>query len=537
MTRHTQPFVALFVFAMAIPFCFSGGCGSNKNNGAFVGADNGSSSSGGGAGFGVNSSGGSSSGGGISIGPNSSGAFMPTGGGDDGGANCPAGSPLSCYVNTKCASPTTITGKVYDPAGKNPLQNVVVFVPNNPSTLPAIDPGTSTCSSCDTSIGDYVTFALSGADGSFKLTGVPTGKDVPLVMQIGKWRRMITVAQTKDCGTVTVPDKDPGQARLPRNRTEGDMPQMALLTGGLDDLGCFLTRMGIDAAEYSPPGGGGRLDIYQGLTLAGLGGPKLSNGTAGNCTNTSCPLWASKASFEKYDIVLLACEGDTFDSDALTDGGLSLGGNATNVTPTGKQALHDWLDEGGKVFATHFHYTWFMNGPADFRAVAQWRGYSLGTGTCPNCQIDQSFQGGKDFYTWLQTAGALSGGGISLNGVADSVAGYTMGTTDRWIYGQSATLGVNAGAADDTKYLSFNTPIGGIPIDGGSEVGGKQYCGKAVFTDLHAGGAPSGDVPGSCKQQDLSSQEKALEYLLFDLSACVRDESKPPPPPPPPPPK
>ena len=34
------------------------------------------------------------------------------------------------------------------------------------------------------------------------------------------------------------------------------MPQMALLTGGLDDLGCFLTRMGIDAAEYSAPRGG-----------------------------------------------------------------------------------------------------------------------------------------------------------------------------------------------------------------------------------------------------------------------------------------
>ncbi len=237
---------------------------------------------------------------------------------------------------------------------------------------------------------------------------------------------------------------------------------------------------------------------------------------------TSCPLWASQASFESYDTVLLACEGDTFDPDAQTDGGLGsiLGGGQTNVTKVGKQALHDWLGEGGKVFATHFHYTWFQNGPADFQGVANWKGYSLGTGTCNNCAIDTTFQGGRDFDAWLTDAGALSGTGINLTGVADSVGTVAAGTTNRWIYDSNST---------DTKYLSFNTPIGGLPADGGS---GKEYCGKAVFTDLHAGGAPSGDVPGSCKATALSAQEKALEYLFFDLAACVRDESTPMPIPP-----
>jgi hypothetical protein len=54
-----------------------------------------------------------------------------------------------------------------------------------------------------------------------------------------------------------------------------------------------------------------------------------------------------------------------------------------------------------------------------------------------------------------------------------------------------------------------------------------------VFTDLHAGGAPSGDVPATCSGADLTSQEKALEFLFFDLSACVTNDFKPPPPPPP----
>jgi hypothetical protein len=518
MVHRARPLVAMFVLAAAVLVSMSGGCGS-KNN-ANYGDDDDASSAGSDADtFDPSSSGGLGGSSGNTQG--SSSGFLST---DSGvAAKCPPGSTLDCYVNTMCANggQTTITGKVYDPAGKNALQNVVVFVPKDPSTLPNITPGTSTCSSCDTSIGDFVTFTFSGADGSFKLTGVPTGANVPLVLQIGKWRRVISVPKVADCGTTQLPSSGTGQARLPRNHKEGDLPGMALLTGGLDDLGCFLTRMGIDAAEYTAPHGGGRLDIYQGLSLGGLNGPGLSNGKAGDCTNTSCPLWASRQSFESYDIVLLACEGDTFDSAAQADGGMTLGFGATNVTTGGKQALHDWLDEGGKVFATHFHYTWFMNGPPDFQGVANWKGYSLGTGMCNNCSINTQFQGGKDFDAWLKAVGALSGTGINLIGVADSVGGVTMGTTDQWIY-DSSTM--------DTKYLSFNTPIGGITVDAG-ESGNKQYCGKAVFTDLHAGGAPSGDVPGSCKAADLSAQEKALEYLFFDLSACVHTENEPPPPP------
>jgi hypothetical protein len=323
------------------------------------------------------------------------------------------------------------------------------------------------------------------------------------------------------------------------------MPKMALLTGGLDDLGCFLSRMGIDASEYAPPNSSGKLEIYKGLARINRA-PGLSSGTAGDCTNPNCPLWASKAALERYDIVLLACEGNTYDPDDadfknLADSGVPAivntfiggGGAGSNVTKAGKQAMHDWLDEGGKVFATHFHYTWFRNGPADFQQVATWLGSSQGNGTC-NCSIDTSFQGGKDFDGWLNTVGALSGGTITLNGVALSVSTVNSMVTNRWVYGNTNTMN---SSNTDTKYFSFNTPIGGLNVasDAGVEVTGKQYCGKAVFSDLHAGGSPSGDIPGACMAGNLSAQEKALEYLFFDLSACVRDESQPMPVPPQPP--
>jgi hypothetical protein len=543
MAPMLKPLVAMTVLAATVIVWMSGGCGGNRNNPGLGGDDGTGNPSALGDDSGA-SSGASSSGGGSGMtgfGGSSSGFMASDGGGFH--PDCPPGSPLSCYVDPNCPSgnTTTIKGRVFDPAGKNPIFNVVVFVPNDPKTLPAIVPGTNSCSACDTSVGDYVAATLTDTSGAFTLKGVPTGNNVPLVLQIGKWRRLMTVPSVPDCKTTTLPSSGSGQARLPKNRQEGDIPQMALLTGGLDDLGCFLYKVGIDPKEYSAPKGGGRLDIYQGLgggaggLLGGGGGkaPGLSNGgTAGNCTTTSCPLWANKQSFENYDIVFLACEGDTYDADENGDAGAGLfgGGGGPNVTKAGKQALHDWLDEGGKVFATHFHYTWFKNGPPDFQAVATWLGSSIGNGTCTNCTLDTSFQSGKDFQAWLQGVGALSGGGITLKGVADSVSTVNTATTNRWIYGNSGR-----GGATDTKYMSFETPIGGIPIEAGPEMGGKQYCGKAVFTDLHAGGSPSGDIPGACQNVDLTAQEKALEFLIFNLAACVSDESMPmkiPPPPP-----
>ncbi len=431
----------------------------------------------------------------------SSGGF----GGDDSsvtGATCNNGMGWACSVNTACGSgATTLKGKVFDPAGKNPLYNVQVFIPNDPSTLPTIKPGTNSCNTCDVPIGDYVVATTTDATGSFTLTGVPTGKGVPVVVQIGKWRRVVTV-DTADCQTTTVPS---GTLRLPRNKSEGSLPQMALLTGGFDNLGCFLKKIGIDAKEYSSPRGGGRLDVYQGLNTPldiPIGnGPGLSSGTAGDCTKASCPLWSSRPNLEYYDIVLLACEG----------------GEANQTKPTaGKQAMHDWLDEGGKVFATHFHYTWFKNSPAtDFQGVATWLGSSAGTGM-GQFSIDTSFPKGQTLHDWLSGIGALSGGMIALNGVATSVSAVKP-PTNRWIYGGS-----------DTKYLSFGTPVGGITGSSAPEMTSEKYCGKAVFSDLHAGGAPAGDIPAACTDATMTPQEEALEFLFFDLSACVQDDSQPP---------
>jgi hypothetical protein len=342
-----------------------------------------------------------------------------------------------------------------------------------------------------------VTATTTDAKGHFTLTGVPNGSNIPFVVQIGKWRRKVMLPSVTACKTAAVPA---ASSRLPKNHTEGDMPQMAILTGLADQLGCFMYSLGIDASEFTAPGGSGRLQVFQ-----GMGGSGVTGGTAGNCQSSSCPLWATKQDLENYDIAVLACEG----------------GEYTNTKTTAEiQNMHDWLNEGGKVFATHFHYVWFKDGPSDFSGAANWKGLSAGAGI-GNYAVDTSFPKGKVFSEWLSNVGALTNGTIAMSGVADSV-GVVNKPTQRWIYDSSST---------DVKYLSILTPAGGIQSPDGGET--PTYCGKAVFSDLHAGGTSlQADIPGGCQAGTLTAQELALEFLFFDLSACVADESVPPPPPP-----
>jgi hypothetical protein len=238
--------------------------------------------------------------------------------------------------------------------------------------------------------------------------------------------------------------------------------------------------------------------------------PTLSGGRAGgtavNCSASACPLWSSKSNLEKYDIVMLACE--------CTE---------NQANKPNKQLLHDWLAEGGKAFATHYQDTWFKDGPSDFHGVASWTPSSVASVPGP-FKTDGSFPKGAALHDWLGASVALNADGtIPLNppDVKTSVTSVNPPTI-RWIFDSSTSAG-------NAKYLSFLTPIGGIP--GGSSAT-PQYCGKAVFTDIHTSGQPTGNVPGDCTAgQALTPQQKALEFLFFDLSSCVQDDLRPPAPP------
>jgi len=260
---------------------------------------------------------------------------------------------LECAVPACTGTtPTTITGKVYDPAGKLPLYNVAVYVPNSP-VMPLTQG--ATCDRCDSSILNPVTSAITDESGTFVLKDAPAGDNIPLVIQVGKWRRQITIPKVTGC--VDNPLTDPQVTRLPRNKAEGDLPHIAISAGGGDQMECLPLRMGIDPAEFTTGAGEGHIHLFAGD--AGMY-PPLANFDADHnagaaLTPSSTGLWASTDTLKKYDIVILSCEA---------------GDNAQSKTPAMRQAMYDYASAGGRVFASHLHSVWFASGPAPVPTTA-----------------------------------------------------------------------------------------------------------------------------------------------------------------------
>jgi hypothetical protein len=400
---------------------------------------------------------------------------------------------------------TTIRGKVFDPAGRVPLYNVLVYVPNAP--LDPISTGPS-CDRCDTPIsGKPIASALTDTQGAFLLDNVPVGSDIPLVIQVGKWRREIKVPRTQACGETVL--EDPNLMRLPRNRDEGNIPKIALTTGGADNLECLLRKIGISDSEFTPESGAGRVNFFAGLpdpvpnpifpfpqTAATKAyAPTLNGGASFTPAKT---FWDDAAAFDRYDVVILSCEGAQYpESKGLP----------------AREALVAYSNKGGRIFASHWHNYWLQSGPAPWPQVA-----TFGMGTQPNNfvgQVDRSFPKGNALADWLMNVGATTMPGL----LPIQEAKRTVTAIDPML--ATAWIRSPMGGLPGVQYFTFNTPAG-MPAD--------KQCGRVVFTDIHvsAGDNTGMPFPNACTSGELTPQEKALEFILFDLSSCVQPDALPP---------
>jgi hypothetical protein len=405
---------------------------------------------------------------------------------------------LQCQQHGCAAGATTISGRVFDPAGKNPLYNVAVYVPNEP--VLALKPGAS-CDSCDAQYsGKAVVSTLTDATGHFTLDKAPDGENIPLVVQIGKWRKQVTIPSVARCQDTALPKE---LTTLPRNRMEGDLPNIAIATGGADTLECLLRRVGLDASEYTPGAGGeGHVHIFQG----GSRGRRESPNTSPAAPLASAELWSSVDKLMAYDVVLLSCEGQ----------------ETLNMN---QQALHDYADRGGRVFASHYHYSWFNTGPYASEELAVWTPGGQDVGDI-NGSIVTTFPKGKALAQWLEDRHVLVNGELPIQQARHNAdVDMANDVSQPWIVGAPGSP-----AAGATQYFSFNTPTDQARVPDG------KVCGRVVFSDLHVGAAsadqPERPVPTGCSNVDLSAQEMALEFMLFDLSACVIPDDVPPEPPP-----
>ncbi len=510
---------------------------------------------GGGSGSQFNPNGGSGSGGGDDsgapnlIGGGSGGSSSGGGLGADGGCL-----GLQCQIHACSGKPdgTTISGHIYDPAGTNVLYKVAAYVPNNdPSPITdGITPDSCSCDSLYT--GNPIASGISQPDGSFTIKNAPDGKDIPIVIQIGKWRNYFTIPTVTNCGDNNVDTLLPAKLTLPKTQTEtkfSNIPNIAISTGGADTMECILERIGVSSTEYGgdPTDATKHIHIFQGRKGATTSPQATKSSATGG-------LWDTGPDMNRYDVVMLSCEGSE-----------TTGANGNMVGNAESQVLADYVNGGGRVFASHYHYAFFFNDQTNTNAtqfpnVADWSlanaaanggsdNYSTAIGATIQTKLSSgaNFPEGQALATWLGNVGALGNvDGLGLpnipatdlgipdqNGRYDGLVGPTNVST---VWATADTTTLKGGDPVSSQYFSFDMPFN-APLN---DAGTPNYCGRVVFSDLHVGALsndyPKGKpttVPAGCSYpQKLAPDEDAIEFILFDLSSCVTPVTGIPQPPP-----
>ena len=415
---------------------------------------------------------------------------------------------------------TTLSGTVVAPTAADagygqpdPIPGALVYIPNG--TVEPLNPdGGGSCDQCTDGVsGSPLVSTYTNLDGTFTLKNVPCGAEVqvPVVIQLGKWRRQVTVTAPSCCLPNTMTKE---QTRLPRKQGEGhvndNLPRIAVVTGGFDAIECVLPKLGIATDQYSLPSGNGRVKFYKD------NGQSFSGGTNGNYG--ADVLFSNLNEMRKYDMIILDCVGTEY-----------------LKTKAQRRNLEAYANAGGRVFSSHYAYVWLFGRASDgsgsnnpgpdtisFTGTANWY---TGPRVDPPDQdafIDTSFEKGVTFGEWVTLVGAQATTStpsvprIRINTVRHDVDAV-IPPAQRWVYG-------TPGSGSLPFQYTFNTPV---------SAASNSQCGRVLFSDFHVVDAVSGGDtwPATCTRLGsgpMTPQEKVFEYLIFDLSSCIKPDVPPP---------
>jgi hypothetical protein len=441
-----------------------------------------------------------------------------------------------------------VSGVVFDPAGKNPLYNVFVYVANDPTDpdLLTFKPGV-TCDVCGATAagsplpsdanGTFGTF--TGTDGKFKLNNVPVGKGITMVIQLGRWRRVFKIDIDTPCSDNAMPNNT---FLMPSKQAQGNIPLIAMVTGAADSLECVLTKMGIDPTEFTNPADGGRVQFYLGSDQAAdtdKYGQKIDSNTP-----MQSVLFGKDATNQPvingYDMTILACEGA-----------------APAQAPADLATLRKYAASGGRVFTSHYSYSWLrtndsntsQSGTADnWSEVAKWHVDEGDRAATASGIVDlDTNPKGNAFEHWLLNVGASTTLGVAPVIVVDHDTdgiSTVLGKTQQWLYrqgtnnkkcktgGQTCTSNTDCGGTDTCTgndysalhiplHFTYNTPVN--LVEDLTATPPAVQCGRVLFSDFHVQDAHEHDkiFPAQCNTDPMNAQEKLLEYMIFDLGSCV----------------
>jgi len=229
-------------------------------------------------------------------------------------------------------------------------------------------------------------------------------------------------------------------------------------------------------------------------------------------------LWGNLDKMLGYDIHMYSCEG----------------GNFTSVKDPYRPNIEGYMNAGGRMFLSHMHMNWLRFGSDEIQATADYIGVGDDLPEPSTGYVNTTFPKGDALADWLVVTGATPvRTELEIWQGQHSVAGVVPPTQD-WI---TVPENPEEDNLPSIQYMTFNTP---------TTIPEEEKCGRVVFTDLHLNitvGNTGGDdsdpdkpFPTGCRLNEMSPQSKALEFMFFDLSACIQPDTETPEAPPPPPP-
>ena len=228
----------------------------------------------------------------------------------------------------------------YDPAGKIPLYNVAVYVPNTSTAGAAAGRRCAELARPGTRRRWSAPSPTPGATSRSRTC--PSAANIPLIVQVGKWRMQYTLSNVSSASRTTPQSLAGTKLQMPRNHMEGDIPNIAVSTGSRRLARVPAPPHGSRRERvHRRPDGRGAHPHLHGRRLGGRPGRSRHERPASKQSYQY--LWNTDASMEAYDLVLLSCEGS--ETSFLND--------------AGRTVLSDYTNDGGRVFASHYHYSWF----------------------------------------------------------------------------------------------------------------------------------------------------------------------------------
>ncbi len=436
-------------------------------------------------------------------------------------AACGAGSQTMLTGTVVASTPSMFlpTGVAYG----DPVPNVLVYIPNSavqPFVPRSMETPAQQCSTCGADVsGSPLVQTTTSFDGTFTLSNVPVGSTIPVVIQLGRWRRQFTVSVGASCGpnTVNDPTMPAGILMMPSKQSEGDIPLTAISTGQLDAMECVLLKMGVDPMEFTINTStyDGRVHIYDG------------NGATASVAATTPGepvLMGSSGTFNNYDQIIFPCWGvdpTTFEST-----------NAKSATELAN--LVTYANAGGHFFATHYSYSWLYNN-SPFSMTAQWdvdadQNITTTTGVVSQAVPPLPVSTPGVFVEWLNYIKALdtstappppNPADVTITSARHDVDAV-LGQSSAWITGTDLTP-KSGSPPEMLLHYTFDTPVGQA-----------SQCGHAIFSDFHVTNQSNtslfsfpADSATECGSSPMTAQEKILEYMIWDLASCVVSPPQP----------